>query len=121
MILGRVIGQVWATRKSPRLDKDKLLLIRPLTSFRLDPPADHLVAVDPVGANVGQDVVVCLGTPCRQVLGDTRNPVDAAVAAIVDRVDIDSEACLQPRFCFREGCLPDKMRVSEEASDKGAP
>ena len=120
MILGRVIGQVWTTRKSPRLGRHKLLLIRPLTSFHLDPPADHIVAVDPVGANVGQDVVVCLGAPCRQVLGDTRHPVEAAVAAIVDRVDLDGEACREPRFCFRDGCLPSDMRVLRETPDKGA-
>ncbi len=119
MILGRVVGQVWATRKTFRLTQAKLLIIRPLASFRLDGAPDHLVAVDPVGANVGQDVVVCLGAPCRQVLGDTRHPVEAAVAAIVDRVDLDPDACAALPFRFRHGCLPaDRVKAPASPEEK---
>ena len=48
MILARVIGQVWATQKSPRLASQKLLLLKPLAWYRPDHACDHLVAVDPV-------------------------------------------------------------------------
>ena len=106
MILGRVMGQVWATRKSPRLGGCKLLLVRPLTWFRPDHPTGHVVAVDPVGAEVGQDVIVCLGQPARRVLGDGRMPVEASVAAIVDRVETYSDACREPAFRFAAGLEP---------------
>jgi ethanolamine utilization protein EutN len=110
VILGRVIGQCWATRQSPRLDGNKLLLVRPLVWYEPDHEADHLVCVDPVGAEVGQDVVVCLGLPARQALGDTRNPVEASIAAIVDGVEIDPEACRDPAFRFAPGRLPEHLQ-----------
>lgn len=106
MILGRVIGQVWATRKNPRLDGQKLLLVRPLAWHRPDHETDHLVAVDPVGAEVGQDVVVCLGMPARKELGDWRFPVEASVAAIVDRVEVYMDPGDGPAFRFARGRKP---------------
>ena len=112
MILGRVIGQVWATKRNPRLAGHKLLLVRPLAWFRPDHETDHLVAVDPVGAEVGQDVVVCLGLPARWALGDTRHPVDASIAAIVDAVEVSAEAARSPAFAFREGLAPAGLQES---------
>ncbi len=106
MVLGRVIGQVWATRKNPYLSGKKLLIVRPLAWYLPDHDCDHLVAVDPVGAEVGQDVVVCMGLPARWALGDTRHPVEAAIAAIVDRVEVYRGACHAPRFAFAAGREP---------------
>ncbi len=110
MILGRVIGQVWATKRNPRLSGQKLLLVRPLAWFRPDHATDHLVVVDPVGAEVGQDVVICLGLPARWALGDTRHPVEASVAAIVDAVAVSADAARFPRFEFREGLAPARLQ-----------
>lgn len=110
MILGRVVGQVWATKRNPRLSARKLLVVRPLTWFRPDHETDHLIAVDPVGAEVGQDVVVCLGLPARWALGDTRHPVEASIAAIVDAVEVSLEAARSPRFAFPEGRMPVRLR-----------
>lgn len=92
MILGRVIGQVWATRKHAKLSHIKLLLIRPY--FWYNPPyeAGHVVAVDSLGAGPGEDVVVCLGEPSRRMVGDPNAPVEASVMAIVDRVQFDPAA-----------------------------
>lgn len=113
MILGRVIGQVWATRKNPYLSGRKLLLVRPLAWSLPDHDNDHLVAVDPVGAEVGQDVVVCLGLPARRALGDTRYPVEASIAAIVDRVEVYRDACGDPRFRFAPGRAPAVLHERE--------
>ena len=44
--------------------------------------------IDPVGAQVGQDVVVCMGLPARWAAGDVRYPVEASIAAIVDSVEL---------------------------------
>lgn len=106
MILGRVVGEVWAARRHPGLSGRKLLLIEP--HYWYGPPFEvaHLVAVDALGAGPGDDVVVCLGEPARQSLVDApvgrgsapgyasavMLPVEAAVMAIVDRVQLDAAA-----------------------------
>lgn len=111
MVLGRVVGQVWATKKNPYLEGKKLLIVQPLTWYLPDHECGHIIAVDPVGAEVGQDVVVCLGLPARWALGDVRHPVEAAIAAIVDEVEIYEQACLFPAFCFRPGLGPGVLKV----------
>ena len=88
MILGRVVGEVWATRKHAALDGRKLVIIAPHLWYAPAHECGHLIAVDEVGAGVGEDVVVCLGDPARRSLGGTQFPVEAAVAAIVDRVEL---------------------------------
>ncbi len=89
MILGRVVGHVWATRKHPRLAHLRLLIVQP--HFWYAPPHEigHLVAADTLGAGPGEDVLVCMGEPARRMLGDSTTPIDAAVMAIVDRVRLD--------------------------------
>jgi ethanolamine utilization protein EutN len=88
MILGRVVGEVWATRKHPALDGRKLVIVAPYLWYAPSHEVGHLVAVDPVGAGPGEDVVVCMGDPARRILGSTSIPVEAAVAAIVDRTEL---------------------------------
>ena len=96
MILGKVVGEVWATRKHPGLDGKKLLLVRPYLWYAPAHEVDHLVAADPVGAGVGEDVVVCMGDPARRSLGGVNFPVEAAVCAIVDRVEISDDVGKRP-------------------------
>ncbi len=88
MILGTVTGQIWGTRKVGPLSGLKLALVRPDRAYEY--VADHLVCVDEIGARVGQQVVVCMGAPPRWRLGGDNVPVDAAVAALVDRVEVSS-------------------------------
>lgn len=104
MILGRVVGEVWATRRHARLDGRKLLIVQPHWWYSPAFEVAHLVAVDTLGAGVGEDVVVCMGEPARRALaepaedpgwdaqtgyiGAVRTPVDATVMAIVDQVQL---------------------------------
>jgi ethanolamine utilization protein EutN len=88
MILGRVVGEVWATRKHPALDGRKLVVVAPYLWYAPSHEVGHLIAVDAVGAGIGEDVVVCLGDPARRSLGSTSIPVEAAGAAIVDRTEL---------------------------------
>jgi len=92
VILGRVIGHVWAARKDPRLEGAKLLVIRPHGLYEPAFETRHLVATDDVDAGVGDDVVVCLGKPARWSAGGENTPVDAAVLGIVERIDLHEEA-----------------------------
>jgi ethanolamine utilization protein EutN len=92
MILGKVVGSVWCTRKDARLERYKLLLIRPYFYYHPAHEIEQVVAVDTLGAGVGEDVVVCLGTPARWSLGGENLPVDAAVMGIVDRCQFQRRA-----------------------------
>ncbi len=111
MILGRVIGQVWATKKNKYLQNQKLLLVKPLTWYNPDVDTGHIVCVDPVGAQVGEDVVVCLGAPARWKLGDIRFPVEASIAAIVDNVEVYRHAARAVGFRFADGAEPQRMEL----------
>lgn len=97
MILGRVVGELWATRRHGGLTGRKLLIVKPHGWY--NPPFEvaHIVAIDTLGAGVGEDVVVCLGDPARRSLGSTSLPVDAAVMAIVDRAQGEELPVLSPR------------------------
>ncbi len=93
MILGRVVGEVWATRKHRRLNPYKLLVIRPHCWYEPSHRVDHLVAIDSeVDAGTGDDVIVCMGEPPRWKTDGPAMPVEAAVMAVVDRLEIDESA-----------------------------
>jgi ethanolamine utilization protein EutN len=92
VILGRVVGHVWAARKDARLERAKLLVIRPWGFYEPAFDTRHLVATDDVDAGVGDDVIVCLGQPARHASGGENMPVDAAVLGVVERIDFDEAA-----------------------------
>jgi ethanolamine utilization protein EutN len=96
VILGRVIGEVWATRRDPRLGRAKLLVVRPHGLYEPAFGGRHLVATDDVHAGVGDEVIVCLGAPARASAGGNDTPVDAAILGVVDRVDYDPALTAAP-------------------------
>jgi ethanolamine utilization protein EutN len=96
VILGRVIGRVWATRQDVRLGGAKLLVVRPHGVYEPALATRHLVAVDDVDAGVGDDVVVALGRPARLAAGGDDSPIDAAILGVVDRVELDAAASAAP-------------------------
>lgn len=87
MILARVIGTVWATRKDERMHGLKMQIVRPVT-LDLKDKEGHLVAVDAVGAGVGEVVLVVQGSSARQTVATENKPVDATIMAIVDKLDV---------------------------------
>jgi microcompartment protein CcmK/EutM len=87
MILGRVAGTVVATRKDERLEGFKLLVVRAVEPDGR-PKDSYVVAVDTVDAGVGDLVLVVSGSSARMASGCADRPVDAAVAGIVDEVDL---------------------------------
>jgi ethanolamine utilization protein EutN len=87
MILGRVIGEIHGTIKHPFYNGRKLLVCEK-TSPAGVPTGDYLIAVDSVGAGVGEPVLILdEGTGARQVLGSTDGPVRSVIVGIVDSVD----------------------------------
>jgi microcompartment protein CcmK/EutM len=87
MMLGRVVGTVWATRKDEQLVGMKLQLVREV-GLDLAPGKAFVVAVDSVGAGVGEVVLVTQGSSARQTELTRNKPVDAVITAIVDRLDV---------------------------------
>lgn len=86
MKIGLVIGQVIATRKDEKLVGSKLLIVQPLNENRA-PNGDTLVAVDTVGAGVGETVIYVCGSVSPRALRDQTVPTDAAIVGIVDQID----------------------------------
>ena len=91
MQIGRVAGTVVSTQKNRKLEGAKLLLVQPLT---LDgqPRGVAVLAIDSVGAGVGERVLVVLeGKAAGEALGKPAAAVDAAIIGIVDTVDYRDE------------------------------
>ncbi len=87
MQLARVIGDVVATRKDENLTGIKLLLLQPLQPNR-QPAGKPLVAVDAVGAGVGEEVFFVRGKEASFPFYPQEPPVDAGIVGIVDHWDI---------------------------------
>jgi len=87
LLLGKVIGTVWSTRKDEKLVGSKFLIVRKL-DVNKKPKEDFVVAVDSVGAGVGEIVLYASGSSARQTNITKDKPVDAVIMAIVDKLDI---------------------------------
>ena len=83
MHLARVIGDVVVTRKDENLTGLKLLIIQPLTPDR-EPAGRTMIAVDAVGAGVGEEVFFVRGKEASFPFYPTEAPVDAGIVGIVD-------------------------------------
>jgi len=87
MQLARVIGDVIMTRKDENLVGIKLLVLQPLTPGR-EPAGRPLVAVDAVGAGVGEEVFFVCGKEASFPFYPVEPPVDAGIVGIVDHWDL---------------------------------
>ncbi|HLX60703.1 MAG TPA: EutN/CcmL family microcompartment protein [Planctomycetota bacterium] len=93
MLLARIVGNVTATRKAERLDGMRFLLARPYAQPGVAPTAGLLVAADTLGAGPGEDVLLATGRAARIAVGAADEaPIDAAVMAIVDGMEVDKKA-----------------------------
>ena len=88
MLLGKVVGTVVATRKEPTLEGSTLLLVRGL-DLDAKPTSTLVVAVDAVGAGVGEVVLYASGSSARQTEKTKDRPVDATIMAIVDQLEVN--------------------------------
>jgi ethanolamine utilization protein EutN len=88
MILARVVGTVVATRKDPRLEGKKLLVLKPVSPDGKE-EGGYVIAVDTVSAGARELVIAVSGSSARMAEGCKDNPVDLAIVGIVDTVDLD--------------------------------
>jgi ethanolamine utilization protein EutN len=85
MQIAKVLGNLWATKKDERLNGYKLLAVQ----VRGSGPKEAIVAVDTIGAGVGEDVLVVSGSMTRNILQDSNTPIDAAIVGIIDSMEVD--------------------------------
>ena len=81
MMICKVVGHVWATKKEPSLEGLKLMLVKE------EGRAPIHVAADVVGAGIGEQVLVVSGRTARKAFGRDDVPMDMAIVGIVDSLE----------------------------------
>jgi ethanolamine utilization protein EutN len=87
MFFGKVIGTIWATRKTESMHAYKLQIVQPIDAGR-HAAGDPIVAVDTVGAGPGETVFYVTSREATIPLPVEFSPVDASIVGIVDRIDV---------------------------------
>jgi len=91
MILARVVGTVVSTRKEPKIEGIKFLLLEKINPSNMQGKGDYLVAMDSVGAGLGEVVLFVAGSSSRMTATTEGKPSDATIISIVDSIDINGE------------------------------
>lgn len=81
MIIGKVVGSVVSTRKNDNLIGNKFMIVEPIPSLKVE---NRIVAIDKIGAGIGEYVLVAQGSAARVGCGMETAPVDAAIVGIID-------------------------------------
>ncbi len=81
MIIGKVVGSVVSTRKCDNLVGNKFMIVEPIPSLKVE---NRIVAIDKIGAGIGEYVLVAQGSAARVGCGMDKAPVDAAIVGILD-------------------------------------
>lgn len=87
MLIGKVIGNVWATRKNDDLSGCKLMVVDPY-QYAGHSKAYPVVAVDQIGAGIGETVLVVSGSSARVAIGNGTAPIDHVIVGVIDEVDL---------------------------------
>lgn len=84
MVIGKVVGHVVSTRKNENLIGQKLLIVEPNKKLMGNIGPANFIAIDNVGAGIGETVLVATGSAARIGCGLECAPVDAAIVGIID-------------------------------------
>ncbi len=95
MVLARVVGTVVSTRKEPKIEGIKFLLLEKIDPETFKGKKDYVVAMDSVGAGPGEIVFYVSGSSSRMTAVTEGRPSDATITAIVDAVDIEGKYVYQ--------------------------
>lgn len=82
MIIGKVVGSLFSTRKSEKLVGNKFMIVEPVSS--MEGAGKSIVAIDIIGAGIGEYVMVAQGSAARVGCDMADAPVDAAIVGIID-------------------------------------
>lgn len=86
MHIGKITGNIVATRKDEKLVGCKLMIIQPLNS-KLEPDGKQMIAVDTVGAGIGDIIMYASGTAARIAAKKLDSPIDLSIIGIIDTID----------------------------------
>jgi len=84
MIIGKVTGSIVSTRKHEKLIGNKFMIVEPVNI--MNGGQKQLVAIDNIGAGIGEYVLVTQGSAARISSGALESPVDAAIVGIIDDI-----------------------------------
>lgn len=87
MLVGKIVGTVVATRKDERLEGLKFLIVQQI-DLSMNLTTSYVIAVDAVGAGMGEVVLFATGSAARQTPMTENRPVDGIIMAIVDVMEI---------------------------------
>lgn len=90
MFIGKVVGSLWATRKTANTEGMKFLIIQPY-NLNKAPNTDTVVAADILGAGEGEIVMVAYGRAARLAIGNEDSSIEAAVIGIIDEYEVKPE------------------------------
>ena len=82
MIIGKVVGSLFSTRKSEKLVGNKFMIVEPVETMKA--AGERVVAIDIIGAGIGEYVLVAQGSAARLGCDMADAPVDAAIVGIID-------------------------------------
>lgn len=82
MIIGKVVGSLFSTRKSEKLVGNKFMIVEPVETMKA--AGERIVAIDIIGAGIGEYVLVAQGSAARIGCDMSDAPVDAAIVGIID-------------------------------------
>ncbi len=82
MIIGKVVGSLFSTRKSEKLVGNKFMIVEPVETMKA--AGERVVAIDIIGAGIGEYVLVAQGSAARIGCDMQDAPVDAAIVGIID-------------------------------------
>lgn len=82
MLRGIIRGHIVSTRKQETLVGSKFMEVEIMKNGALT--GDYIIAVDSVGAGIGETVLVTTGSAARLALRDSNTPCDAVIVGIVD-------------------------------------
>jgi len=91
MIICKVLGSVWATRKEDSLSGIKLMIVKRLDVSN-NTETETFVAADFVGAGVGDRVLVATGSSARNACGQADAPIDATIVGIIDELETGADS-----------------------------
>ena len=90
MFLGKVVGTVWSTKKTPDLEGVRFLIVHPIDLDK-EPTRNIVVVADRLGAGIGEVVMCAYGKAARSAIGNQEMAIEAAVVGIIDRVDVQEQ------------------------------
>lgn len=106
MLLAKVVGTVVSSKKEQSMEGLRFMLVQPVDA-EMKPTGPHVVAVDAVGAGVGEYILFATGSSARQTVMTDKRPCDAVIMAIVDNWEVRGQ------MKYHKGTEESKHRQTE--------